>query len=182
MEPIQERPMELSVTEEYSELKTRVHERLLNTLDLSLIETLEQDRLRKEIRRTIEVILSEDRQTVPLNFEEKEQFCSQVVDEVLGLGPIEPYMRDPTVTDILVNTHSKVYVERHGKLQVTGARFKDEAHLRKIIDRIVSAVGRHIDEACPMVDARLPDGSRVNAICTAAGHRWGLSLDPTLRG
>jgi pilus assembly protein CpaF len=86
------------------------------------------------------------------------------VDEVLGLGPIEPFMHDPSVTDILVNTHKTVYIERQGKLHLTGARFKDEAHLRKIIDRIVSAVGRRIDESSPMVDARLPDGSRVNAI------------------
>ncbi len=164
MELIKERPMEFFVTDEYSELKTRVHDRLLDVLDLSLIDTLEQDQLRREIRRAIEAILAEDRQTMPLNFEEKEQFCREVVDEVLGLGPIEPFMHDPTVTDILVNTHRKVYVERYGKLHVTGARFKDEAHLKKIIDRIVSAVGRRIDESCPMVDARLPDGSRVNAI------------------
>ena len=101
---------------------------------------------------------------MPLNFEEKEQFCREVVDEVLGLGPIEPFMHDPAVTDILVNTHRNIYVEKYGKLHATGARFKDETHLKKIIDRIVSAVGRRIDESCPMVDARLPDGSRVNAI------------------
>jgi pilus assembly protein CpaF len=164
MELIKERSMEFFVTDEYSELKTRVHDRLLDVLDLSLIDTLEKDQLRREIRRAIEVILAEDRQNMPLNFEEKEQFCREVVDEVLGLGPIEPFMHDPTVTDILVNTHKKVYVERYGKLHVTGARFKDEAHLKKIIDRIVSGVGRRIDESCPMVDARLPDGSRVNAI------------------
>ncbi len=164
MQLLKERPMEVLITDEYSELKTRVHDRLLDVLDLSLIDTLERDQLRKEIRRAIETILAEDRQTVPLNFEEKEQFCREVVDEVLGLGPIEPFMRDPTVTDVLVNTHRHIYVERYGKLHVTGARFKDEAHLRKIIDRIVSAVGRRIDESCPMVDARLHDGSRVNAI------------------
>ncbi len=164
MELIKERPMKFLVTDEYSELKTKVHDRLLDVLDLSLIDTLEKDQLRREIRRAIEAILAEDRQTMPLNFEEKEQFCREVVDEVLGLGPIEPFMHDPSVTDILVNTHRKVYVERYGKLHITGARFKDEAHLKKIIDRIVSAVGRRIDESCPMVDARLPDGSRVNAI------------------
>lgn len=164
MELIKERPMEFFATDEYGELKTRVHDRLLDVVDLSLIDTLEQDQLRKEIRRAIEAILAEDRQTLPLNFEEKEQFCREVVDEVLGLGPIEPFMHDPTVTDVLVNTHRKVYVERYGKLHLTGARFKDEAHLKKIIDRIVSAVGRRIDESCPMVDARLSDGSRVNAI------------------
>jgi pilus assembly protein CpaF len=164
MKLLKEIPMEFFVTDEYSELKTRVHDRLLDVLDLSLIDTLEPDQLRREIRRAIEAILAEDRQTMPLNFEEKEQFCREVADEVLGLGPIEPFMHDPTVTDILVNTHRRVYVERYGKLHLTGARFKDEAHLKKIIDRIVSAVGRRIDESCPMVDARLADGSRVNAI------------------
>ena len=164
MELTKERATQFLVTDEYSELKTRVHDRLLDALDLSLIDTLEQDQLRREIRKAIEVILGEGRQTIPLNYEEKEQFCREVVDEVLGLGPIEPFMHDPSVTDVLVNTYKNVYVERHGKLHVTSARFKDEAHLKKIIDRIVSAVGRRIDESCPMVDARLPDGSRVNAI------------------
>src|SRR5271157_687724 len=164
MEIVKEKTMEFFATDEYGELKTRVHDRLLDVIDLSVIDTLEQEQLRREIRRAIEAILAEDRQTMPLNFQEKEQFCREVVDEVLGLGPIEPFMHDPTVTDILVNTHRKIYVERYGKLHVTGARFKDEAHLKKIIDRIVSAVGRRIDESCPMVDARLPDGSRVNAI------------------
>ena len=181
MELIKERPMELYANEEYGELKTRVHDRLVDIIDLSLIDTLEKDQLRREIRRAIEAILAEDRQAFPLNFEEKEQFCSEVVDEVLGLGPIEPFMHDPTITDILVNTHKKVYVERYGKLHLTGARFKDEAHLKKIIDRIVSAVGRRIDESCPMVDARLPDGSRVNAIIPPARNRRRLSLDPALR-
>ena len=160
-----ERSVELYATEAYGDLKTRVHDRLVDMIDLSLIDTLEQTQLRKEIRRAIESILAEERQkTFPLNYEEKEQFCNEVVDEVLGLGPIEPFMHDPTITDVLVNTHKKVYVERYGKLHLTGVRFKDEPHLKKIIDRIVSAVGRRIDESCPMVDARLPDGSRVNAI------------------
>ncbi len=161
---MKESPTEFFVTDEYSELKTRVHDRLLDVFDLSLIDNLEQNELRIEIRRAIEMILGEDKQTIPLNYDEKEQFCREVADEVLGLGPIEPFMHDPTVTDVLVNTHRSVYVERFGKLQSTNARFKDEAHLKKIIDRIVSAVGRRIDESCPMVDARLPDGSRVNAI------------------
>ncbi len=99
-----------------------------------------------------------------MNYEEREALCSEVQDEVMGLGPIEPLMRDPTVTDILVNSYKQVYVEKYGKLQPTPVRFKDDAHLKKIIDRIVSAVGRRVDESSPMVDARLPDGSRVNAI------------------
>ena len=156
--------MEFLATDEYGELKARVHERLIGMLDLSLIDRIERDKLKAEIRRTIEEILVDEASAMPLNFEEKERFCLEVQDEVLGLGPIEPFLHDPTVTDILVNTHDRIYVERYGKLYLTAARFKDESHLRKIIDRIVSGVGRRIDESCPMVDARLPDGSRVNAI------------------
>jgi pilus assembly protein CpaF len=153
-----------AMTNEYSELKTRIHDRLLDILDLSLIDTLDRSQLKVEIRRVIERILTETGFSVPLNFEEKELLCKEVQDEVLGLGPIEPFMHDSTVTDILVNTYANVYVERYGKLHRTDVRFKDDAHLKKIIDRIVSAVGRRIDESSPMVDARLPDGSRVNAI------------------
>ncbi len=149
---------------EYNELKTRVHDRLIDILDLSVLDSLNRDALKREIRRAIEGIVAADDFTIPLNSHEREQFLREIEDEVLGLGPIEPFMRDPTVTDILVNTHKQIYVERFGKLCQTGARFKDEAHLRKIIDRIVSAVGRRVDESAPMVDARLADGSRVNAI------------------
>lgn len=156
--------MDFSATNEYNDLKSRVHDRLIDTLDLSLLDTVDGDMLRGEIRRVIEGILADKDFDFPLNYEERERFCREVQDEVLGLGPIEPFMHDPSVTDILVNTHNQIYVERYGKLHLTGARFKDELHLRKIIDRIVSAVGRRIDESCPMVDARLPDGSRVNAI------------------
>ncbi|MFQ5964206.1 MAG: CpaF family protein [Candidatus Scalinduaceae bacterium] len=152
------------IMNQLNELKTRVHDRLVETLDLSLIDSLDQDMLRREIRNVIEGILSEDGFTIPLNSEERELFCRDVQNEVLGLGPIEPFMHDPTVTDVLVNTCKKVYVERYGKLELTEARFKDDVHLKNIIDRIVSAVGRRIDESCPMVDARLSDGSRVNAI------------------
>jgi pilus assembly protein CpaF len=152
------------IINQLNELKSRVHDRLIETLDLSLIDSLDQDMLRREIRNVIEGILSEDGFTIPLNSEERERFCRDVQNEVLGLGPIEPFMHDPTVTDILVNTCKRIYVERHGKLELTEARFKDDVHLKNIIDRIVSAVGRRIDESCPMVDARLSDGSRVNAI------------------
>jgi pilus assembly protein CpaF len=147
-----------------NELKARVHDRLIEILDLSLIDKLDQQTLRQEITRIIERILAEEKFTVPMNSEEKARFCQEVQDEVLGLGPIEPLMHDPTVTDILVNAYDHIYVERFGKLQLTDAHFKDNAHLKKIIDRIVSNVGRRIDESCPMVDARLADGSRVNAI------------------
>lgn len=159
-----EKPESSLVTNELLELKTKVHERLVEILDLSLIGSLNHDMLRREILKVIERILLEDKFSIPLNAGEKEQFIEEVQNEVLGLGPIEPYMHDPTVTDVLVNTHRHIYVERYGKLQSTGARFKDDIHLKNIIDRIVSAVGRRIDESCPMVDARLPDGSRVNAI------------------
>ena len=149
---------------EMLEFKTRVHNRLVDVLDLSLINSIDKDMLKKEIRRAIERILAEENYSVHLNAKEKEQFCEDVQNEALGLGPIECFMRDPAVSDILVNTYKQIYVEKFGKLKLTGARFKDNIHLKNTIDRIVSAVGRRIDEACPMVDARLPDGSRVNAI------------------
>jgi len=151
-------------SDEYNELRTKIHDRLLDTLDLSLIDTLDKDRLKQEIRVVVERILANDGFNTPLNYDEREALCNEVRDEVLGLGPIEPFMHDPTITDILVNSYKQVYVERYGKLHLPPVRFKDDAHLKKIIDRIVSAVGRRIDESSPMVDARLPDGSRVNAI------------------
>lgn len=145
-------------------MKLRLHERLLDILDLSLIDSLDAATLKREIRKAVEYLFSKGEVTLPLNAREKELFYQEIQDEVLGLGPIEPFMHDPTVTDVLVNTYRQIYVERSGKLELTGVRFKDNIHLKKIIDRIVSAVGRRIDESCPMVDARLADGSRVNAI------------------
>ena len=147
-----------------NELKSKVHNRLVDIMDLSLIDSLDQNMLRREIGKAAEIILSEDGFNVPLNAEEKVQFCKDIENEVLGLGPIEVFMHDPTVTDILVNTHKHIYVEKYGLLHLTGSRFKDDDHLKRIIDKIVSAVGRRVDESCPMVDARLADGSRVNAI------------------
>jgi pilus assembly protein CpaF len=151
-------------TNEYNEMKVKLHERLLDILDLSLIDSLDKATLQREIRKAVEYLFSHGEVSLPLNAKEKEHLYQEIQDEVLGLGPIEPFMYDPTVTDILVNTYKQIYVERSGKLHLTGARFKDDVHLKKIIDRIVSAVGRRIDESSPMVDARLPDGSRVNAI------------------
>jgi pilus assembly protein CpaF len=147
---------------EYQELKSRVHNRLLDVLDFSLLDSLDKAVLRQEIVKLAEQILGGE--TVPLNFREREKLILEVQDEVLGLGPIEPLLQDPTISDILVNTYKQIYVERRGKLELTEGRFKDDVHLRKIIDRIVSNVGRRIDESSPMVDARLPDGSRINAI------------------
>jgi pilus assembly protein CpaF len=131
-------------------------------MDLSLLESLEQHVLWQEISKMTEEMLKGE--SVPLNLREKERLLREVPDEVLGLGPLEAFLHDPTVSDILVNTHKQIYVERFGKLEHTEARFKDDIHLRKIIDKIVTPLGRRIDESSPMVDARLPDGSRVNAI------------------
>ena len=117
-----------------------------------------------QIRQVVEHILREESYDLPLNLQEREKIFSEVLDEVLGLGPLEPFLKDPTVSDILVNTYKQIYVERFGKLEPTDGRFKDDDHLMKIIDKIVSSVGRRIDESTPMVDARLADGSRVNAI------------------
>jgi pilus assembly protein CpaF len=144
------------------EIKSRIHRRLLERLNLNNLDTLDRGHVLTEIRRVIHDLLS--RETLPLNFEEREILAGQVLDEIFGLGPLEPLLKDPEVSDILVNTHKQVIVERYGKLEVTDVRFQDDRHLLQVIDRIVSAVGRRIDDSSPMVDARLADGSRVNAI------------------
>ena len=149
---------------EYYELKTKIHDRLIDLIDLSLIESTDQHVIKSEIKSLVERILIEEENDVPLNLIERERLFREIQDEVLGLGPLEPFLQDPTISDILVNSYRQVYVERFGILEITDARFKDDVHLRKIIDKIVSTVGRRIDESSPMVDARLPDGSRVNAI------------------
>lgn len=146
----------------YHELKSRIHQALLNRMDLAVMESLPQDRLLVEIKGLVERLLIEER--TPINDIERLRIIQDIQHEVLGLGPLEPLLADPTISDILVNTHRQVYVERRGKLELTDIQFANEAHLRKIIDRIVSRVGRRVDESSPMVDARLPDGSRVNAI------------------
>ncbi|MBN2373058.1 CpaF family protein [bacterium] len=164
MELIKKKPASVLSSNEYADMKFRVHDRLIEILDLTLIDSLDQPELKHQIRDLTERILIEGNFDLPLNYEERERFHQEIEDEVLGLGPIEPFMRDPSVSDILVNTYSQIYVEKYGKLEPTDARFKDDDHLMKIIDKIVSAVGRRVDEFCPMVDARLADGSRVNAI------------------
>src|SRR5512132_2995748 len=148
-------------TERY-DLKTRVHRQLIERLDLAKLSSLPSDVVQQQIRRIVEDMLVADE--TPLSRQEREDLVREVQDETFGLGPIEPLMQDPTVADILVNGAHEVYVERRGKLERTNAIFRDDAHLLQIIDRIVSAVGRRIDESSPMVDARLQDGSRVNAI------------------
>jgi len=155
---------QLRVTNEYQDLKTKIHGRLVDLIDLTILDSLDEARLRQEIRKLVERMLVEGNGGFPLNFQERERFIREVQDEVLGLGPLEPFMQDASVSDILVNTYKQIYVERFGKLELTEGRFKDDYHLRRIIDKIVSAVGRRVDESCPMVDARLSDGSRVNAI------------------
>ncbi|MDH3664029.1 MAG: CpaF family protein [Alphaproteobacteria bacterium] len=144
------------------DLKTRLHERLLDMLNLSAIEKVAPSDLRREVSTIVNQLLSKE--GVALNAKEFQQIVEEILDEVLGLGPLEPLLKDPNVGDILVNTHNHVYVERQGRLEITSVRFKDERHLLRIIDKIVSAVGRRVDESQPWVDARLPDGSRVNAI------------------
>jgi len=156
--------VEKQLSQEYFDLKARVHNRLLDMIDLSMIEKLDQETLKIQIRNVVERILKEESHQMLLNLAEREQIFQEVIDEVTGLGPIEPLLRDSTINDILVNTYKQIYVERRGVLHLTIARFKDDRHLMTIIDKIVSSVGRRIDESNPMVDARLADGSRVNAI------------------
>jgi pilus assembly protein CpaF len=146
----------------YQALKVGVHQKLLDRVDLAAMESLTEDRLKEEIAVLVARLLSED--AVLVNDAERAMLVRDIQHEMLGLGPLEPLLADPTISDILVNSHSQVYVERRGKLESTDVRFADDAHLMKIIDKIVSRVGRRIDESSPMVDARLPDGSRVNAI------------------
>jgi len=144
------------------ELKSRIHRRLIDRLNLSTLGAQEQDEAVGEIRRLVRELLAAE--NVPLNFDERESLVDQILDEIFGLGPLEPLLQDPEINDILVNTYRQVYVERNGRMERTDVRFKDDRHLLQVIDRIVSRVGRRIDDSSPMVDARLPDGSRVNAI------------------
>jgi pilus assembly protein CpaF len=156
------RTQEPETKDAYQDLKSRVHHKLIEKLDLASIDTIPQDQLRGQVRLALEAIIAGE--TLPLSRADRERLTEEVVHETLGLGPIEPLLADPTISDILVNGHDQVYVERFGKLELTGVKFKDDNHVRQIIDRIVAAVGRRVDESSPMVDARLPDGSRVNAI------------------
>ena len=152
----------LSLTDQELEWKQRINAKLLDILDLSLIETIGDDKARIEIRETANRLLAEE--GAPLSLRQRQNVVKCIEDEVLGLGPLEPLLADKTVSDILVNGHDTIYVERRGKLERTNLRFSDHGHLMNTIDRIVSAVGRRIDESSPMVDARLKDGSRVNAV------------------
>jgi pilus assembly protein CpaF len=144
------------------ELKTEIHRKLIGTLNLERVASIPRDRVRAEIRDVVERLLADER--VPMTTADQNRIIEEVLDEVFGLGPLEPLLKEPSISDILVCGFDKVYIEREGKLSLTPVRFKDNAHLLHIIDKIVSQVGRRIDEAQPIVDARLLDGSRVNAI------------------
>jgi len=150
------------VTAHYHELKDRLHQRVIELLDLTALSTMSQDAVTAQLTKLIEQLLQGE--SVSLNQRERTQITQDILHEVLGLGPLEPLLADETVNDILVNGHKQVFVERSGCLELTPIQFKDDAHLKKIIEKIISRVGRRIDESVPMVDARLADGSRVNAI------------------
>ena len=140
--------------------KVRVHRKLIDDLNLASLERMPREDLRRQVGEIVAGYVKSDR--IPLNAKELETFTQEVFDELTGLGPLEPLLKDPTISDILINTHEKVYVERRGKLELMPVKFKDEAHILRIVNKIVGAVGRRVDESQPMVDARLADGSRIN--------------------
>ena len=144
------------------ELKGRLHSALLERLNLSVIDKVQTDELRREVANLVQQVLAEEKR--PMKTDDFKAIVDELMDEVLGFGPLEPLLADPTINDILVNSHQNVYIERFGVLERTNVRFRDERHLLRIIDKIVSSIGRRIDESQPWVDARLEDGSRVNAI------------------
>jgi pilus assembly protein CpaF len=148
-------------TPEYQELKFTLHRKLLDRINLEALSSMAGDRVRAEIRVAVAKLVDEEK--TPLSLVEKDRVIEEILDEVFGLGPLEPLLQDPTISDILVTTPKLVYVERAGKLYRTPVEFKDDAHLLRIIEKVVSRVGRRVDESSPLVDARLPDGSRVNA-------------------
>jgi pilus assembly protein CpaF len=146
----------------YQELKKTMHQMILDRIDLERLKRLTSEQFKHELALLVQRIIEEER--IVLNQQERHHLVLDIQHEMLGFGPLEPLLNDPTVSDILVNTHSQVYVERRGRLELTDVTFHDNAHLMKIIEKIVSRIGRRVDESSPMVDARLPDGSRVNAI------------------
>src|ERR1700757_4409238 len=148
-------------TPEYQELKFTLHRKLLDRINLEALSSMAGERVRAEIRAAVAKLVEEEK--TPLSLVEKDRVIEEILDEVFGLGPLEPLLRDPTISDILVTTPKLVYIERGGKLFRTSVEFKDNAHLLRIIEKVVSRVGRRVDESSPLVDARLPDGSRVNA-------------------
>ena len=164
---------------DFSAVKTAIHRRLIQKLNLDRLNEIRREDVRREVSQILEALVVGE--STPMNLQERERLAQEVLDEVFGLGPLEPLLNDPTVSDILVNTYRHVYVERNGILESTSVQFRDDAHLMSIIDRIVSAIGRRVDESSPMVDARLADGSRVNAIIPPLCRRWALPFDPAIR-
>jgi pilus assembly protein CpaF len=146
----------------FQDMKSRLHRTLINRMDLTKLSSLTPDQVHAEVSRLAESVLAQE--AMPLSVSERERLVNDVQHELFGLGPLEPLLKDPTISDILVNAHNTIYIERRGKIEATNVRFKDDEHLMRVIERIVSSVGRRIDESSPMVDARLQDGSRVNAI------------------
>src|SRR5579863_1772360 len=147
---------------DFGAVKAAIHRKLIQKLNLDRLSEVNRDEVRREVGQILEALVVGE--STPMNLQERERLAQEVLDEVFGLGPLEPLLADPTVADILVNTYKQVYIERKGVLERTSIQFRDDAHLMSIIDRIVSAIGRRVDESSPMVDARLADGSRVNAI------------------
>ena len=156
------RSPEATKAQEFENLKQKIHGKLVDKLDLTRVSELEGDVLRREIRLVVEHLC--DTEETFLNRNERERLIEEVLAETFGLGPLELLLKDQTISDILINGPKNVYIERNGQLEKTNVEFRDNSHLLQIIDRIVSKVGRRVDEVCPMVDARLSDGSRVNAI------------------
>jgi pilus assembly protein CpaF len=146
----------------FQEMKSRLHRTLINRMDLTKLGTMAPDQVHAEVSRLAEGVLTSE--AMPLSSVDRERLIDEVQHELFGLGPLEPLLTDPTISDILVNSPNKIYIERRGKIEITNVTFKDDEHLMRVIERIVSSVGRRIDESSPMVDARLKDGSRVNAI------------------
>jgi pilus assembly protein CpaF len=156
-------PLTTPVTRtDFGAVKTAIHRKLIQKLNLDRLTEVNREEVRREVTQILEALVVGE--STPMNLQERERLAQEVLDEVFGLGPLEPLLADPTVSDILVNTYKYVYVERKGILEMTSIQFRDDVHLMGIIDRIVSAIGRRVDESSPMVDARLADGSRVNAI------------------
>jgi pilus assembly protein CpaF len=151
-----------STRTDFGAVKAAIHRKLIQKLNLDRLNEVNRDEVRREVGLILEALVVGE--STPMNLQERERLAQEVLDEVFGLGPLEPLLADPTISDILVNTYKRVYIERKGVLEQTGVQFRNDAHLMGIIDRIVSAIGRRVDESSPMVDARLADGSRVNAI------------------
>jgi pilus assembly protein CpaF len=147
---------------DFGTVKAAIHRKLIQKLNLDRLTEVNREEVRREVTQILAALVVGE--STPMNLQERERLAQEVLDEVFGLGPLEPLLADPTISDILVNTYKRVYVERKGILEMTSIQFRDDIHLMGIIDRIVSAVGRRVDESSPMVDARLADGSRVNAI------------------